>query len=130
MSTDLYLATVTATAGSVTSSDGFLSLDVHEPSELGGPGGSTNPEQLMAAALSSCLVESLRIAVGTVGGSVDHMAVEATVTLTDTDGSGYGATSVLRVSIPGVDNPQDVLAQAVSICPFLKNNDTTSVSLA
>lgn len=129
MSTDLYVATVTATVGAVTSSDGFLSLDVHEPAELGGPGGSTNPEQLMAAALSSCLVESLRIAVGTAGGSLDHLAVEASVTLTSSDGPGYGATSSLRVSLPGVDNPQDVLTQAVSICPFLSDNDGITVSL-
>lgn len=130
MSNDLYSANVTATVGAVTSSDGFLSLNVHEPEEVGGPGGAVNPEQLMAAALSTCLVESLRIAVGTAGGSLEHMSVEASVTLTDSEDAGYDSTMSLRVSIPGVDNPEDVLSQATSICPFLKNVSGVDVALA
>ncbi|TFI41404.1 osmotically inducible protein OsmC [Rhodococcus sp. 1R11] len=124
MTTELYTATVSATATGVTSDDGVLSLSVREPAELGGPGEATNPEQLMAAALSSCLVESLRIALGTVGGSVDELAVKGTVVLTDSD-----AKFALSVSLPGTDNPEAVLAQATSICPFLKVIDAVDVTL-
>jgi osmotically inducible protein OsmC len=129
MTTELYTATVSATATGVTSDDGVLSLSVREPAELGGPGEATNPEQLMAAALSSCLVESLRIALGTVGGSVDELAVKGTVVLTDSDASGYDAKFALSVSLPGTDNPEAVLAQATSICPFLKVIDAVDVTL-
>lgn len=129
MNTDLYTATVSATATEVTSDDGVLSLSVREPRQVGGPGEATNPEQLMAAALSSCLVESLRIALGTVGGSVDDVSVKGTVVLTDSDASGYDATFALAVSLPGVDDPEAVLAQATSICPFLKVIDGVDVTL-
>jgi osmotically inducible protein OsmC len=129
MNTALYTATVSATATGVTSDDGVLSLGVREPEQLGGPGQCTNPEQLMAAALSSCLVESLRIALGTVGGSVDDLAVRGTVVLTDSDASGYDATFALAVSLPGTDDAEAVLAQAKSICPFLKVIDGVDITL-
>ncbi|GGG00698.1 hypothetical protein GCM10007304_13300 [Rhodococcoides trifolii] len=114
----------------MTSSDNALDLSVHEPTELGGPGEATNPEQLMAAALGSCLIESLRIALGTTGESVDDVTVDSTVTLTDSDGPGYESRFQLRVSIPSASNPSDVLAQATSICPFLKSVDGVDVALA
>ena len=129
MTAELYTALVTATEAGVTSDDGFLSLDVHEPEKLGGPGETTNPEQLMAAALASCLVQSLRIAVGTVEGSMDSIAVEGTVVLTDSDSSGYDARFSLKVQLPDVEDPDAVLAQAVSICPFLKVIESVDVSL-
>jgi lipoyl-dependent peroxiredoxin len=130
MNLKLYTATVTATAGAVSSDDGALELAVHEPQQIGGAGGSTNPEQLMAAALGSCLIESLRIALGTVGADVADVSVSVDVTLTDAEGSGYDADYSLRASIPGVDRPEDVLSQAVSICPFLKNLANAEVSLS
>lgn len=130
MPTNLYTATVTAVPGSVKSSDDELSVNVHEPTELGGPGGSTNPEQLMAAALASCLIEALRIAAGTAGETVDGAAVEASVTLSDTDSVGYSAGFSLRVSLPDSENPNDTLSQAMSICPFLKAVEGVNVALA
>ncbi len=130
MSKKLYAAVVTAKPGSIASSDGVLSVDVHEPDELGGPGGATNPEQLMAAALGSCLVESLRIALGTAGGSTEGMSVKATVTLTDSNGAGYEAEYELKVELPGVSEPENILAQATSICPFLKSIEGVQVSMA
>ena len=125
MNTELYTATVSATATGVTSDDGVLSLGVREPKQLGGPGEHTNPEQLMAAALSSCLVESLRIALG----PVDELAVKGTVVLTDSDASGYDARFALAVSLPGTDDAEAVLAQATSICPFLKVIDGVDITL-
>ena len=48
----LYTARATATggrAGHAVSDDGVLDLDLKPPTEMGGPGGATNPEQLFAA---------------------------------------------------------------------------------
>lgn len=130
MTNTLYTATATATPGAVEAPGGALSLEVHEPTELGGPGGGTNPEQLMAAALASCLLESLRIAASTSGGNIDNASVEGSVTLTDTDGVGYDAEYSLRVTLPDAESPKDVLDQAVSICPFLRSVNGVDVSLA
>lgn len=130
MTETLYTTTATATDGSVTTEDGAFSIDVHEPSDVGGPGKGTTPEQLMAAALSSCFIESLRIAVGTSGGSLDGASVEAEVSLSNAEGAGYDAAYRLTVSLPGVDNPGDTLEQARSICPFVKTVQGVDVALA
>lgn len=130
MANDLYTATVTATDGYVEADGGGLALDVHEPTELGGAGGAANPEQLMAGALASCLLESLRIAASTAGKGVEGVSVEGSVTLTDTDGVGYDARYSLSVVLPGFDDADAVLAQAVSICPFLRSIDGVDVGLA
>src|ERR671921_677510 len=52
----LYEAVAHATGegrnGHARTDDGMLDLDVRVPTELGGPGGATNPEQLFAAGLA------------------------------------------------------------------------------
>jgi organic hydroperoxide reductase OsmC/OhrA len=129
MATDLYTADVTATGGTVRSEDGNLELDVHEATS-NGASGATNPEQLMAAALSSCLLESLKIATGTTGGSTEGAQVQSRVTLTQDAGPGYSARYELVVTLPdaGAD-PDDVLQQALSICPFTKTIDAGSLDV-
>ncbi|WP_021191072.1 hypothetical protein [Sphingobacterium sp. IITKGP-BTPF85] len=55
----LYTAEVTATGGrngEVKSSDGIIDLIVKKPTAMGGEGNATNPEQLFAAAWSSCFL--------------------------------------------------------------------------
>ena len=123
MPQDLYTAVVTATPDSSRSSDDALSVSVHEPSELGGKGEVTNPEQLMAAALGSCLLESLRIAASERGASIDDASVESRVTLATDSGPGYTAAYELRVSLPGVEDAGSVLAAAQALCPFTKTID-------
>ena len=57
MADPLYIAQATAyhgRDGAVKSSDGILDLEVHPPTELGGPGTRTNPEQLFAAGYATC----------------------------------------------------------------------------
>ncbi|WP_432524532.1 OsmC family protein [Kineococcus sp. SYSU DK006] len=130
MATDLYTAVVTATEGSARSDDGALTVDVHEPKDLKGTGEGTNPEQLMAAALGSCLLESLKIASTSAGGSAEGASVESKVTLAEADGPGYTARYALTVTLPdaGAD-PQDVLDQALSICPFTKTIDAAALDV-
>jgi len=58
----LYTAQATAyhgRDGAVKSSDGILDLEVHPPTELGGRGSGTNPEQLFAAGYAACFGSSL-----------------------------------------------------------------------
>ncbi|GAB3462859.1 OsmC family protein [Kineococcus endophyticus] len=130
MADDLYTGTVTATEGSARSDDGSLSLDVHEPTALQGSGEGTNPEQLMAAALGSCLLESLRIAATSAGGSTDGASVESRVTLAAGDGAGYTARYDLSVTLPDAGGDADaVLRQALAICPFTKTIDADALQV-
>ena len=130
MATDLYTAVVTSTEGAARSDDGVLSLDVHEPADLKGSGEGTNPEQLMAAALGSCLLESLRIASTSAGGSTQGASVESRVTLTQDDGPGYSARYALTVTLPDAGTAAgDVLQQALAICPFTKTIDAAALDV-
>ncbi|MFJ3091527.1 OsmC family protein [Streptomyces sp. NPDC086838] len=47
-------------AGRVSSSDGLLTTGLAIPKELGGVGGATNPEQLLAAGWAACSLGALR----------------------------------------------------------------------
>ena len=129
MSNDLYTAVVTSTPGAARSDDGALAVDVSEPTALDGAGQGTNPEQLMAAALGSCLLEALRIAVSTTGGSVDGAQVETRVTLAKGD-PGYTARYALRVTLPDAGTDASaVLEQALALCPFTKTVDDAALDV-
>ncbi|WP_432536011.1 OsmC family protein [Kineococcus arenarius] len=125
MTNDLYTAVVTSSPGSARSDDGALALDVSEPTSLDGAGNGTNPEQLMAAALGSCLMESLRIATSSTGGSTEGAQVETRVTLAKGD-PGYTARYALRVTLPDAGTDASaVLEQALGLCPFTKTVDAS-----
>jgi len=130
MTSDLYTATVVSTPGAARSEDGALELEVHEPRALQGVGEGTNPEQLMAAALGSCLLESLRIAASSAGQGVEEAQVESKVTLTAGEGLGYSASYSLVVTLPDAgDRAQSVLDQALSICPFTSTIDSEALDV-
>ena len=61
----LYTAEATATgagrAGRVRSTDGLIDTDLAVPTDMGGPGGATNPEQLLAAGYAGCFHNALRL---------------------------------------------------------------------
>ena len=46
--------------GHVHTDDGVLDLDVRIPTEMGGPGGGTNPEQLFALGYSACFHSAIK----------------------------------------------------------------------
>ena len=46
--------------GHARSSDGVLDFDLAVPTEMGGSGGATNPEQLFAAGYAACFHSALR----------------------------------------------------------------------
>jgi osmotically inducible protein OsmC len=58
----LYSTKVTATGGrhgSIRSDDGLLDLNLALPKALGGKGGATNPEQLLAGGYAACFENAL-----------------------------------------------------------------------
>lgn len=119
----LYTAKATATGGRdghATSDDGILDVDLRPPTEMGGPGGGTNPEQLFAAGYAACFQSAL----GVVGRrqKVDTSAstVEADVSIGPVPGGGYGLAVTLRVVIPGVgvDQVRSLTEAAHQVCPY------------
>lgn len=87
--------------------------------------GSTSPEELIAAAHSSCYAMQLSAVLGAAGGTVEALDVKADVTLgADPDG-GFRLTNIaltVRGEVTGVDNDAFVAAatEAKNTCPVSK----------
>lgn len=86
------------------------------------PGGKTSPEELAAAAHSSCYSMALSLKLGENKTPADQLTVEASVTLDEVDGAPTVTTSALRVRarVPGLDEAgfAKVVEQASALCPI------------
>jgi lipoyl-dependent peroxiredoxin len=120
----LYTAEALATGdgrnGHARSSDGILDFDLASPTELGGKGGATNPEQLFAAGYAACFHNALRRAAREVKANVDGSNVTARVGLGPTGNGTFGISVALAVELPHVDqaSAEQILARAHAICPY------------
>lgn len=85
------------------------------------PGGLTSPEELAAAAHSSCFSMALALKLGENETPPERLQVEASVTLDEVDGAPTITTSELRVSarVPGIDEEsfRRVVDAAAELCP-------------
>ncbi len=127
--------------GGLKSGSGEVSLDssnagqfaVSFPTRAGNPDGQTSPEELIAAAHSSCLAMSLSGALGSENLVPDSIDVSAEVTL-DSDGAGFAITGIaitLRAQVPGVDAEkfQELARKAEQTCPVSKALSGTTITL-
>lgn len=117
-----YTATVTATggrAGHARSADGFIDLDLRPPTEMGGPGGATNPEQLFAAGYAACFQGALGVAGRRAKVDVSQSVVTCSVSIGPV-GDAFGLAVTLDVDIPGVDEAtcQQLADEAHRVCPY------------
>ncbi|MFB6704470.1 Ohr family peroxiredoxin [Streptomyces sp. NPDC056333] len=123
-----YTAVVAATGegrngGRAASSDGLLDLALAIPKELGGAGGATNPEQLLAAGWGSCFLGAVKITAAKKKVTLKDLAVVAEVTLHHTHETGdYSLSAVLHLELSGVDQQtaEELGAGAHQICPYSK----------
>ncbi|KQN15674.1 organic hydroperoxide resistance protein [Sphingomonas aurantiaca] len=126
MSIDVkYTTEATATGGRdghARSQDGRFDVALSTPKELGGAGGDgSNPEQLFAAGYSACFIGALKVA-----GQQLKMKLPADVAVTAKVGigprseGGFGITTDLTVSLPGLerDEAQKLVDAAHQICPY------------
>ena len=101
------------------SSDGFLDINLSEPN-TGGRG--TNPEQLFAAAWSSCYEGAMESAARRMGVALpEQTAIDAEIDLCLEKGE-YFLQARLNVHIPGMDKEmaQKLLEAAHQGCPYSK----------
>lgn len=126
MSTDktIYSTSATVTggrAGTVTSDDGHLSLQLSVPAATGGPGGEgTNPEQLFAAGYAACFQSALGVIGRRRHVDTSNSTITGTVGLHTNGQGGYKLSVKLAVSLPGVEREvaEQLLAQAHEVCPY------------
>lgn len=85
------------------------------------PGGKTSPEELAAAAHSSCFSMALALVLGEHGLSPERLDVSATVTLDEVDGVPTIVSSALDVGavVAGLDDAgfSGIIDEASRLCP-------------
>jgi lipoyl-dependent peroxiredoxin len=121
----LYTAEATVTGGRLqghgVTSDGALDVQLRIPSDMGGEGGGTNPEQLFAVGFASCFESALSVIARRERVEVDDVSVASRVTLTPTEERGFKLGVELDVTLPGVsdaDQAARLVAGAHKVCPY------------
>ena|SRR5690242_14955925 len=101
-----------------------------------GTGQGTTPEELIAAAHSSCFAMALSGELGRAGFPAKRLSVKATVTLEPVDGKPTVSSSALELEgeVPGIDAAkfQEAAANAKANCPIsrlLHTNITLTAKL-
>ena len=120
-----YTTEATATGGRdghARSQDGRFDVALSTPKELGGAGGEgSNPEQLFAAGYSACFIGALKVAGPQLKMKIpDDVAVTAKVGIGPRSAGGFGITTDLTVSLPGIerDQAEKLVDAAHQICPY------------
>ncbi len=119
--------------GGLQKGSGKVSLDssnlgeytVSAPTRFENPDGHTSPEELIAAAHSSCLAMNFS---GVLAGEqleAEYIDVSAEVSLNPDPAGGFAISDIaltIRVKLDGVDNErfQELAAKAESTCPVTK----------
>jgi osmotically inducible protein OsmC len=121
----LYTAAATVTGGrteghGVTSDD---ALDVHlrTPTEMGGPGSGTNPEQLFAVGYAACFEGALGVVGRREHAEVGDVSIDSRVSLITTEDRGFNVAVELDVTLPQVtdaDQAVRIVAAAHEVCPY------------
>ena len=106
--------------GHVHSEDGILDLDLRMPKELGGTGGTANPEMLFAAGYAACFHSALKLVAGQGKLDITGSEVSASVGIGALPSGGFGLTVDLQVSIPALDTAaaEALAAKAHQVCPY------------
>jgi lipoyl-dependent peroxiredoxin len=108
-------------AGHGRTSDGALEVDIRIPSELGGEGGGTNPEQLFAVGFASCFESAMSVVARREKREADDAEIESKVNLIPTEDRGFGLAVELDVTLPSVQDAEEakrIVAAAHKVCPY------------
>src|SRR5437762_11001365 len=102
----LYTAEATVTGGREQghgkTTDGTLEVQLRTPTEMGGPGGGTNPEQLFAVGYAACFEGALGVVGRRERAEVGDASIDSRVSLITTDERGFNIAVQLDVTLPQV----------------------------
>ena len=120
----LYSTTATATGdgrnGHTGTEDGFVDVDVRIPTEMGGPGGATNPEQLFAAGYAACFHSAMKLVAKPMKIDTTDSAVSVTVDLGVLDDGSFNLAVEINVDVPAAspEQAQQLVERAHEVCPY------------
>lgn len=110
-------------SGLARSDDGALSLDLRLPPELGGPGGGSNPEQLLAAGYAACFHGAMTLLAGRAGLALVDACVEVAVTFSRDPIDGlYLLSAEVEAYLPGLEPgvAAELVRNTERVCPYAK----------
>ncbi len=121
----LYTAEATVTGGRDEghgrTAEGALDVDIRVPTELGGPGGGTNPEELFAVGFASCFESALKLVARRKKLDADDVSIDSRVMLLPTPERGFKLAAELDVTLPSIedgDQAADLVRAAHQVCPY------------
>jgi Ohr subfamily peroxiredoxin len=125
MARELYTAEATVTGGRAeghgVTSDHKLDVQLRTPTEMGGDGSGTNPEQLFAVGYAACFESALGVVARREHVETGDVSIDSRVSLVPTPERGFGLTVALNVSLPDVPDPGEaakLVAAAHTVCPY------------
>src|SRR6266536_2907837 len=86
-------------AGHGRTSDGVLDVELRIPTEMGGEGGGTNPEQLFAIGFAACFESALGAVARRQRLEADDVEIDSKVKLHPTEERGFGLSVELAVTL-------------------------------
>jgi Ohr subfamily peroxiredoxin len=124
MAKTLYTAEAHVTGGRAEghgkTTDGELEVDLRLPTEMGGQGGGTNPEELFAVGYAACFEGAIGAVARRAKAEVGDVAIESKVSLHPNDARGFDLSVALDVTLPSVDDAQavELVKAAHQVCPY------------
>lgn len=124
MAKTLYTAEAHVTGGRADghgkTSDGALEVDLRLPTEMGGQGGGTNPEQLFAVGYAACFEGALGAVARRSKAETGDVAIDSKVNLHPNEAKGFDLSVELHVSLPSVEDDAavELVRAAHQVCPY------------
>jgi osmotically inducible protein OsmC len=125
MANTLYTAKAHVTGGRAEghgrTEDGALEVDLRLPTEMGGTGGGTNPEELFAVGYAACFEGALGVVARRAKVEAGDAAIDSEVSLSPNGSGGFLLSVALNVSLPSVTDQStavELVRAAHEVCPY------------
>ncbi|HMD57666.1 MAG TPA: organic hydroperoxide resistance protein [Solirubrobacteraceae bacterium] len=125
MANPIYTATAHVTGGRAEghgrTGDGQLEVDLRLPTEMGGQGDGTNPEELFAVGYAACFEGALGVVARRAKAEMGDVAIDSSVSLAPNGSGGFVLGVDLDVTLPGIADEATAVAlvrAAHAVCPY------------
>jgi Ohr subfamily peroxiredoxin len=102
-------------------SDGELEVDLRVPTEMGGAGDGTNPEELFAVGYAACFESALAGVARRRHLDAGEVTIDSAVSLSPTRDRAFKIAVTLDVALPSVDDREtaaELVREAHQVCPY------------
>ena len=102
-------------------SDGALEVDLRAPTEMGGEGGDTDPEELFAVGYAACFESALGAVARRRKVDAGDVAIDSKVSLYPNEDRGFELGVELDVTLPAIEDDEtavELVKAAEHVCPY------------